>query len=178
MTPTQAAIFGYAILSRVAYVSFVGWSLRRETQAVDFPVFRRRAAFVMNHDAVAFILLCVATRNTWTPPLRSAVSFTAGAVLAVVGLGIKLWAARTLGAKAYYWYNFFDPDDAGGPVTSGPYRFVNNPMYTVGYLQTYGLALICRSWPALIAAAFSHLAILAFYLFIEKPHFQRLHRLS
>lgn len=183
-----AAVFAYAILSRLAYVLFVGWTLRREEReriyarrfgpVEGFRRFRGRAAFVMYHDAFAFTLLCFVTRNTWELPLPPAISFAVGAALVVVGLGTKLWAARTLGSEAYYWHNFFDPDTAVGPVSSGPYRYVSSPMYTIGYLPTYGLALLLRSFPGLIAAVFSQAAILAFYLLVEKPHFQRLHRSS
>ena len=101
-----------------------------------------------------------------------------GAVLAIIGLGTKLWAARTLGSDAYYWHNFFDPEEAIGPVSSGPYRFISSPMYTIGYLQTYGLALMLRSFPGIIAAGFSQVAILTFYHVVEKPHFRRLHHTS
>lgn len=190
MTPggVQWLVFTYAILSRLAYVLFVGWTLRREERegfytarfgpVLGFRRFRRRAAWVMYHDAFAFILLCVVTRDTWALPLPSAVSFAIGAVLAIVGLGTKLWAARTLGSNAYYWHNFFNPAEAVGPVSSGPYRFISSPMYTIGYLPTYGLALLLRSYPGLIAAGFSQAAILVFYVLIEKPHFSRLHRSS
>jgi hypothetical protein len=51
-------------------------------------------------------------------------------------------------------------------------------MYTIGYLHTYGLALMLRSFPGLIASAFAQLAILTFYRIVEKPHFERLHRSS
>src|SRR5256885_843703 len=40
------------------------------------------------------------------------------------------------------------------PATTGPYRFLRNPMYTVGYLQTYGLALLVGSRFGLIMALF------------------------
>lgn len=173
-------VFVYAILSRLAYVVFVGWTLRRQEGAglEAFRRFRRRAALVMNHDAFAFILLCVVTRNTWVLPLPPAVTLAAGAALALIGLGTKLWAARTLGSDAYYWHNFFVPNAAASPVSSGPYRFVSNPMYTIGYVQTYGLALILRSFPGIIGAGFSQAAILVFYLVVERPHFRRLHRSS
>jgi len=186
VTAAQSAVFLYAILSRMAYVLFVGYVLRREERegfyaqrfgpVLGFRRFRRRAAIVMYHDALAFILLCLVTRNTWDLPLSQAVSFAAGALLVIVGLGTKFWAARTLGIEAYYWHNFFDPAEAVGPVSSGPYRFLSSPMYTIGYLQTYGLALMLRSLPGLIAAVFSQAGILVFYFVIEKPHFQRLHR--
>lgn len=186
VTAPQIAVFIYAILSRLAYVLFVGISLRREertgvyTQALGraeaFRRFRRTAAIVMNHDGFAFVLLCVVTRNTWHLPLAPALWLALGAVLVVIGLGTKLWAARTLGGDAYYWHNFFDPDEAIGPVSTGPYRFISSPMYTIGYLQTYGLALITRSLPGLIASAFLQTAILVFHAVVEKPHFERLHR--
>jgi protein-S-isoprenylcysteine O-methyltransferase Ste14 len=181
-------VFAYAILSRLAYVLFVGWTLRREEReryyvkrfgsGDGFRRFRRRAAWVMNHDGFAFIVLCVLTRNTWSVPLSTGASFAIGAALALIGVGTKVWAARTLGSAAYYWHNFFDPDTAVGPVSSGPYRFVSSPMYTIGYLHIYGLALMLRSFPGIIAAVFSQTAILAFYFIVERPHFQRLHRPS
>jgi hypothetical protein len=49
-------------------------------------------------------------------------------------------------------------------------------MYTIGYLQTYGLALMMRSLPGVMAAVFAQAAILAFYFIVEKPHFEKLHR--
>src|SRR6059036_300517 len=152
------AFLAYALLSRLAYVLYVGFALRREElygPSGAFRRFRRRAAFVMNNDAVAFVALCVATRNTVRLPMPLTASIALGAALAIIGLGTKLWAARTLGSDAYYWQNFFEPDSAIGPVSTGPYRFISSPMYTVGYLQMYGLALMLRSFPGLIAAGFS-----------------------
>jgi protein-S-isoprenylcysteine O-methyltransferase Ste14 len=172
----------------MAYVLFVGYVLRREEResfyvqrfgpVLGFRRFRQRASLVMYNDALAFILLCLVTRSTWDVPFSPATAFATGAVLVIIGLGTKLWAARTLGSEAYYWHNFFDPEEAVGPVSSGPYRFISSPMYTIGYLQTYGLALMLRSLPGFITAAFLQAAILAFYLIVEKPHFRRLHRSS
>ena len=186
--PIEIAAFAYAILSRLAYVLFVGITLRLEDRdarytrafgpAEAFRRFRRIASVVMNNDALAFILLCVLTRNTLALPVSATVSVIVGAVFTIVGLGAKLWAARTLGSGPYYWHNFFDPQNARGPVTTGPYRYFSNPMYTIGYLPTYGLALITHSFPGVIAAAFLHAAILVFYALVEKPHFEKLHRLK
>jgi protein-S-isoprenylcysteine O-methyltransferase Ste14 len=181
-------IFAYAVASRLAYVLFVGIALRRQErdaiytrrygETEGFRRFRRVAAIIMNHDAVVFILLCVVTRNTLTLPVSRLAAIVVGAVFVIVGVGIKIWAARTLGSNAYYWHNFFAPNDAQGPVSTGPYRFASNPMYTIGYLHTYGLALILGSLPGLVVSAFAHAAILAMYFLVEKPHFERLHRPS
>ncbi|MGH7530960.1 MAG: PEMT/PEM2 family methyltransferase [Gemmatimonadales bacterium] len=188
LAPAAYAVIAYVLASRLAYVLFVGIALRRQERAAvftrdagvarGFRRFRRIAAAVMYNDAAAFILLCYVTRDTLAAPVPRSVAVGAGLALALIGLGIKLWAARTLGADAYYWYNFFEPAPAGSrtPVSAGPYRFASNPMYTIGYLQTYGLALILASWPGLLAAVFAHAAILVFYVVVEKPHFERLHR--
>jgi protein-S-isoprenylcysteine O-methyltransferase Ste14 len=186
VTAAHVAVLVYFILSRLAYVLFVGISLRREERsgvytrefgrAEAFRRFRRTAAVIMNHDGFAFVVVCVVTRGTWALPISTAVSVAVGAILVIIGVGTKLWAARTLGGNAYYWHNFFDPDDAIGPVSAGPYRFISSPMYTIGYLQTYGLALITRSLPGLIASVFAQTAILVFHAVVEKPHFERLHR--
>ena len=186
MTAVQSAAFAAAIVSRLVYAGFVTIALRRqERDAVftrvagaqaGFQRFRRWAAVLMNTDAACFILLCILTPRTFQSPVPVPLTIAVGVALIALGLGVKLWAARTLGPNAYYWVNFFDPSQTQGPVARGPYRYVANPMYTIGYLQTYGLALVFRSWPGLLAAAVAQTAILIMYFTVERPHFNRLHR--
>jgi protein-S-isoprenylcysteine O-methyltransferase Ste14 len=97
-------------------------------------------------------------------------------LLIAAGISMKLWAAARLGAGAYYWENFFVAGPFVAPDPPGPYRYLRNPMYTVGYLHAYGFALACLSLPGLLAAAFDQGAILLFHHFVERPHFQRLTR--
>jgi protein-S-isoprenylcysteine O-methyltransferase Ste14 len=58
-------------------------------------------------------------------------------------------------------------------VLGGPYRYLRSPMYTVGNLHLWGLALIAASLPAVVASAFDHLAILGFNRVVEQPHVRR-----
>ncbi len=173
----------YHLASRLGYVLFIGIALARQERTgcftrrygadEGFRRFRRTAATLMSNDAVSFVLLCLASRNTLSVDLPSGLTIAAGALLMLVGVLTKLWAWATLGNGAYYWRNFFTPHGPAAPSASGPYRFLKNPMYTVGYLQTYGLALVTGSLPGLVAALFDQAAILAFYRWVEKPHFQR-----
>ncbi|HEY3279858.1 MAG TPA: methyltransferase [Gemmatimonadales bacterium] len=180
-----AAALAYALASRLAYVLFIGIALRRQERedaytrrwGVEggFQRFRRIASLVMANDVAAFVVLCFVTHHTLAVGIPRELELGVGWALVVVGITVKLWAAATLGGRPYYWYNFFAP--AGPEVAvklAGPYRVLKNPMYTIGYLQAYGLALILASLPGLIAAAFAQAAILAFYQAVEKPHFQRL----
>jgi protein-S-isoprenylcysteine O-methyltransferase Ste14 len=178
-----ALALAYAIASRLAYVVGVGVALVRQDRSQAFTRrvgveagyrrFRRMASVLMNNDAVGLILLSVVTRDTLHLPVGRIVLLAAGGALVVLGGGTKIWAARTLGSEAYHWHNFFAPDDRV-PEPSGPYRFLKDPMYTVGYLQAYGLAIGCASWPGLIASAFAQAGIITFHQLVEKPHFSRL----
>jgi protein-S-isoprenylcysteine O-methyltransferase Ste14 len=171
---------GYSLISRLAYVAYIGLALRRaDTEpatrgAAAYARFRRRAAFLMYHDGVAFVAISILTRGTLDLPLPLAWR-VGGAALVALGVGVKLWAAATLGADGYYWRNFFEPESRPAPRIAGPYRWLRNPMYTVGYLQTYGVALLVASAPGLAAAVFSQAAIIAFYRLVERPHYQRLY---
>lgn len=178
------AALGYAIASRLGYVCYVGVALRREEQSrlftrrdgpeAGFRRFRRVAARVMTNDGVAFVAACVAGWGTLpTLGIPRAALAAAGVVLVALGVGTKLWARATLGAEAYYWANFFTDAPEVIPARTGPYRVLKNPMYTVGYAHTYGLALVTASVPGLIAALFDQAAILAFHRLVEKPHFDR-----
>jgi protein-S-isoprenylcysteine O-methyltransferase Ste14 len=179
-----ALALGYQVASRLAYVVGVGVALtlqdrrqlftRRDGVEAGFRRFRRLAAIVMNNDVVSLIVLCVVTRHTLLAAPSPAFWSVTGAVFIVVGLWVKVAAARRLGAPSYYWYNFFAPDHAGPPCPAGPYRYLKNPMYTVGYLPAYGVALLCGSWLGLLAATFDQIAILTFYYLVEKPHFEQL----
>src|SRR2546427_11537279 len=181
--PWIAIAFAYHLASRLAYVLYVGLALRRQERtgyftrrygAVEgFRRFRRAAAILMSSDAVSFVALCVVSRNTLAVASPRGLVLAAGVVLVLVGALTKAWAAATLGGRAYYWSNFFGPANRTTPSVAGPYRFFKNPMYTVGYLQVYRLALLAGSLPGLAAALFDQAAILTFYRAVEKPHFDR-----
>ncbi len=172
----------YHLASRLAYVLYVGLTLNRQDRTAyltrrygaerGFRRFRRAAAFVMANDAVSFVVLCLVSANTLRVGLPRGLEIAVGAALALLGVATKLWAAATLG-DGYYWRNFFTPADRIVPKAAGPYRWLKNPMYTVGYLPTYGLALATASVFGLVAALFDQCAILTFYHVVEKPHFER-----
>jgi protein-S-isoprenylcysteine O-methyltransferase Ste14 len=184
MTTLGVIAMVYMVLSRLAYVMGVGTALLRQDRnqvftredgvAAGFRRFKRGASWVMNNDASALVLVCVITRDTLHVGVSRGVLVAAGVFCAAAGGWVKIWARDTLGANAYYWYNFFDPAPMKPLDRPGPYRYLDNPMYTVGYLPAYGAALALASWPGLVAAAFAQAAILGFHVVVEKPHYERL----
>ncbi len=179
-----AFIIAYHLASRLAYVLWVGITLTRQrhrqamTRAMGidagFAWFRRRASLLMANDAASFVVLCVATRLSLPAGIPRGLNWGISALLIGAGIGTKAWAARTLGRDAYYWHNFFGPAKQAALRSPGPYRYLDNPMYTVGYLQAYGLALAAGSLPGLALALFDQVAILAFHRLVEQPPYQEL----
>lgn len=183
---TDPGILGVSLhlAARLAYVIGVGVALTLEDRArllsrsdgphVAFRRFSRVAGTLMVVDCVTFILMCGLTRGSLRLPFDRPDLIVAGAVLVLVGAWIKTWAAVRIGWRACYWYNFFVPHEPTPLDPPGPYRYLKNPMYTLGYLYTYGLALVFGSLPGLILAAFDQASILAFYYRVEKPHYEQL----
>ena len=93
----------------------------------------------------------------------------AGVALFVVGLVVKLWATITVGVDVYYFRDMFLGRPLAAACEAGPYRYLRNPMYSLGQLQGYGYALLYGSLPGFVAAAAGHFLIYAFYVAAERP---------
>ncbi|MDQ0383273.1 hypothetical protein J2S54_000093 [Streptomyces sp. DSM 42143] len=100
-----------------------------------------------------------------------------GVLLGIVGFGTKLWAAWLTGLNTYYCRDMYlgRADATDGFVIRGPYRWLRNPMYGVGNLHGYGVALCYRSAAGLVCVAVFQVLIYAFYLVREKPLIVRTH---
>lgn len=87
----------------------------------------------------------------------------------IIGFGIKYWSTWVIGIDVYYYKDLFHEKSHGEWTESGPYRWLNNPMYGIGYLHSYCLGIMFGSTWGLAYAAVCHLSIYVFYQFTEKP---------
>jgi phosphatidylethanolamine N-methyltransferase len=133
--------------------------------------FRRRVSLMMDNDAMAFVTLGLLTRATLGIEGPAWPALVLGGVLIAAGLGTKAWATASLPAGAYYWRNFFFPDERCRISRTGPYRWLSDPMYSVGYAHLYGVALCLSSLPGLVAAAGAHLLVLLLAVLVERRAF-------
>lgn len=180
-SPPWAAV-GWFAASRLAYVGFVAASLRRQARegpraepAADaaWRRFKDRASLLMDNDAAAFGAASIATCAA-IPGIAPDWAFVlAGAALCAVGLGTKVWASRSLPEGAYHWRNFFVAGAAQEFSRRGPYRWLRDPMYTVGYAHAYGFAIAFRSSTGLVCAACAQAAMLLLNHVVERPDLER-----
>jgi protein-S-isoprenylcysteine O-methyltransferase Ste14 len=176
----------WVVLSRLLYVGYVGYVLCTERQAPGEPAeriearyarFRRLSWLTMHHDAAAQVVLAYVTRGTM--PLDQYIPtwavYVAAVVMIAIGHGFKMWASATIGDGGYFWRDAFFPPTGTAPSAAGPYRYIKNPMYTIGYLHAYALAVFFQSWYSLCAAVYVQAAILIFLRLFEKPNFDRIY---
>jgi protein-S-isoprenylcysteine O-methyltransferase Ste14 len=109
----------------------------------------------------------------WEQTVPAPLVLAAGVTLFAVGLIIKLWATLTVGVDVYFFRDMFLGCPLPTACDGGPYRFLHNPMYSVGQLQGYGYALLYGSLPGVVAAGAGHLLIYAFYFVAERPFVRR-----
>ncbi|GEM_PF-6137170 len=169
-----------AMAGQLAYVGYIWMRLSRQVKnhwhskdrrQKAYRDFRRRVMIVMNLDAVLFILATV--KNSDEVSVYRPLLLSAGMVLLLVGMSIKIAAIKALGSRGYYWGDFFLPEANAIPVQKGIYRYFKNPMYDGGYLPAYGFACICFSWSGLALAGFMQLTIKLFERFVERRNFLR-----
>jgi protein-S-isoprenylcysteine O-methyltransferase Ste14 len=73
-----------------------------------------------------------------------------GAIFAVGGAFLAVWAARTLGRSLT---PFPAPAPDGTLVATGPYRIVRHPVYAAGIVFFLGVALVIGPWALVPTAA-------------------------
>ncbi len=111
----------------------------------------------------------------WESAVPVPVMFGAGVVLFGAGVIVKLWATLTVGVDIYFFRDMFLRRALAPASVDGPYRFLRNPMYSLGQLQGYGYALMDLSLPGVLAAAAGQLLVYAFYYAAERPFVHRVY---
>lgn len=94
---------------------------------------------------------------------------TVGYLFFAIGLFCKLASLYATGVGIYYYRDMFISEKIVPFQVNGLYKYFTNPMYGVGHLHAYGLALLSDSFHAFLLAVFNQVAIFAFYYLLERP---------
>jgi phosphatidylethanolamine N-methyltransferase len=145
-------------------------------EAASWLLFRQLTDVVLNMDVVTFGVLGLKLAQ-W--PALAAIGTDellvcgAGALLFAIAMWGKRGAYDVIGAFAWYWGDFFFLCDQDLNFSNGVYAYFPHPMYTVGYLWMYGIALMAQSMPVLYATLFAHALQFLFLVLIENPHIDK-----
>lgn len=173
------ACFSVAIVLRFGFLftSFVPRGVASRL-AARFGVERGHASYALGLDILLFVqrasfvaLVCATAREPGGA--FGAALQVLGSVMLAVGVGTTIWAARTVGIDAYHYRDLFMGSRHVSLESDGPYALCSNPMYTLGPLAGYGLALLALSPFALFAAGVNQLLLFAFNEAVEQPRLRR-----
>lgn len=174
----------YFICSTIVYIGFIffviserGFRLRLiesfgEQRAYLY--YEAFLAFAFFHNGVGLSFISQSSAGSgFFGSIPETVTFGLVAVLFTVGMGIKIWSAYLVGIPIYYWKDMFLGKKVCDFVVTGPYKYFNNPMYGIGQLQVYAIAIYYNSIYGLIFGAINQGLVFLFYFTVEKPFIYR-----
>ncbi|OJJ51184.1 hypothetical protein ASPZODRAFT_333962 [Penicilliopsis zonata CBS 506.65] len=137
-------------------------------------VFRRLVDLILMCDFVSYCLFAIACghRPTDENIVVSVLRWSAGIVLVLFNLWVKLDAHRVVKDYAWYWGDFFFLIDQE-LTFDGVFEMAPHPMYSVGYAGYYGISLMAASYKVLFISILAHAAQFAFLVFVENPHIDK-----
>ncbi len=175
---------GYFGLSTAAYIGFItlflrenGWRNKFITKYGEkdgYLRFEGILAFCFYHNAASIGYLSVVTAGSFELMYMEYLKYIIGGII-LFGFLIKLWAAKVVGWNIYYWKDMFLGRKICDFVVCGPYKYFANPMYGIGQLTTYGLALWYGSTYGLGIAFLNQSLVFTFYFLVEKKFIQRVY---
>ncbi|KAA8648246.1 hypothetical protein EYZ11_006730 [Aspergillus tanneri] len=137
-------------------------------------VFRRLVDLILMCDFVSYCLFAITCSHhpANESVLMTALRWSAGVVLVLFNLWVKLDAHRVVKDFAWYWGDFFYLIDQE-LTFDGVFEMAPHPMYSVGYAGYYGISLMAASYKVLFISILAHAAQFAFLVLVENPHIDK-----
>jgi len=98
------------------------------------------------------------------------------AILFLGGFLVKIWAAKVVTIDIYYWKDMFLGRKISDFVVTGPYKYFSNPMYGIGQIPAYAVAIWYGSAYGLSIAFINQVLIFTFYFLVEKKFIKRVYQ--
>lgn len=137
-----------------------------------YVTFRRALDLLLFVQRMSFVALGCATARDAEGPFAYALQ-ALGCLLVPVGVGVTVWAARSVGHDAYHYRDLFTGCRTVRLEDGGPYAMCADPMYALGPLAGYGIAMIALSPLTLFAAGLNQALLLVFNKLVEQPRLRR-----
>lgn len=170
--------FIYFIAAEILYIGFIylvlrengyrRWFIKKWGEAKGFLVYEAILGFTFINNAISIGYMASATSGNLFDFVPSILLFVIVAILFIGGFIIKIMAAKATSIEIYYWKDMFLGRKICKFVVTGPYKYFNNPMYGVGQLQAYAMAVWYGSIYGLFAALINQCLVFSFYYTQEK----------
>lgn len=186
--PTNSVLaMVYFLVFEGLYVGFITITLSKNglrhwfvkkwgNEEQGYLAFEAILGFLFFHNGVSIGYMASSTPGNWLDFISVDILFILVATMFVSGFTVKLLAAKAVSVEIYYWKDMFMGKKISDFVVSGPYKYFSNPMYGLGQLQAYAVAIWYGSTYGLLAAALNQLMIFSFYYGVEKAFIKRVYQ--
>jgi protein-S-isoprenylcysteine O-methyltransferase Ste14 len=182
----RLAVF-YFFLVEAFYISFITlvlkengfrhWFIKRwGDEHEGYLAYEATLGFIFFHNAVSIGYIASSTSGSLSYFFYKKLLFVIFAIIFIFGFIIKIWAAKVVSVDIYYWKDMFLGKKISGFVETGPYKYFNNPMYGIGQLQAYAIAIWYGSRHGLAAAFLNQTLIFLFFYLVEKKFIERVYQ--
>jgi protein-S-isoprenylcysteine O-methyltransferase Ste14 len=137
-----------------------------------YAIYRLLLDLLLFTQRVSFVVLACATLRE-PGHAFGVVLQVLGFLLVPVGVFVTIWATRVVGHDVYHYRDLFTGCRQVSLADDGPYLACANPMYALGPLSSYGLALLALSPGALLVAGLSQALLFVFNHTVEQPRLRR-----
>ncbi len=175
----------YFLSAEIFYFGFLWFVLRekglkgrlikRWDEKKAYLIYEGILGFLFFHNAASIGFLSSATRLRPFDITDNYFLLIAAVTMFVSGLGIKLLCTKILSVDIYYWKDMFVGRKIIDFKREGPYKYFSNPMYGVGQLQAYAVAVWYCSMTGLLAAMINQIMIFIFYFHIERKFIRKIY---
>jgi protein-S-isoprenylcysteine O-methyltransferase Ste14 len=183
------ATFGvvYFIISEIFYLGFIflvlsengyrHWLIKRwKNEEEGYLAFEAVLGFMFFHNGASLGFVASSSPGSLFGFIDKNFLLIIAGLMTLTGFIIKIWAAKVVSIDIYYWKDMFLGKKITEFVETGPYKFLNNPMYGIGQLQAYAFAIWHGSATGLIAAFINQILIFTFYYSVEKKFIRRVYQ--
>jgi len=184
--PNNARLaFFYYSISEILYIGFITlvlsgkgmrhWFIKKWGERKGYSTYETWIGFLFFHNAASIGYVASANQGILFHFMNKEVLFVITAILFIGGFVIKVWAAKVVTIDIYYWKDMFLGRKISDFVMTGPYKYIHNPMYGVGQIPAYAVALWYGSTYGLAVAFLNQFLIFSFYFLVEKKFIKRIY---
>lgn len=179
------AALSYFVIFEIAYFAYVttllsenGYRLKlisRLGEDKAYSTYQTWLGFIFYHNGASLGYVAATSPGNFLEFLPTSALYVIVFILFIIGFVTKVSAAWVVKIDVYYWKDMFVGRPVSEFVSSGPYRFFKNPMYGIGQLQGYAVAVYYQSKWGLLACALNQAAVFTFYHLTEKKFIDKVY---
>lgn len=178
-TDNTTIAFIYYLIFEILYIGFIYvvlpqkglrlWLIKKfKSEEKAYVFYQSVLGFLFFNNGISMSYLSTSTKSDILSNIPGELLLIIVAVIFCTGFIVKMWSAWVVGIDIYYWKDMFLGRKICEFVCCGPYRFLSNPMYGIGQLQGYAIAILNGSIPGLIVVLINQCLVFSFYFIMEK----------